>query len=194
MISESLEQRIYRFTIEKSKWLASATLPDGTYLNEPNLEVILDHTIGQLLQLTTNMAKGETTNESRTVKETRTVHTFASWWDHLKYDLRSIRLVPKLVKDRISVRYKPVEYTFNFGLQVAVTRSCPHVDFGKDPLKHVAFLYPTEWKKQGLPVPPSIQNTTACLGCAPGLPVCGYGCPRLAYGSGSMPGYGGFKA
>lgn len=164
---ESLEARVHRFTVEKSKYLASATLPDGIYLNEPNLEAVMNETTGHLLRLATNFARGETTTETKTVNETRFIHTYASWWDNLKSDLRSSMLIPKWLKDRISVRYRPIEQTFSFVLPVSVTRACPHVDFGKDPRKHIAFLFPEEWAKQGLPEPPKpVVHEPGCPYCA----------------------------
>lgn len=178
----SIEQKLHQFTVNKSKIMLQAILPDSVHLNE-SIEAELEATTRALaIRLSAYVGQGETTTDEVTYNRTATTHTFASLWDHIKFSIRSIKLVPKWLKDRIYVRYTPQQHEFSFTLPVTVNRTCPHVDFGNDPRKHIYFLYPEEWKKQELPTPPPTPHpwaTTMCLPCGIGVPYCNGGCPRL---------------
>lgn len=114
-----------------------------------------DRDLQRCFMLIADMAKGETRDESRTVKEIVEFNIFASWWDHLKFRLKEGRLawLPVRIKRRIKIRYQRVVKTVELSVPVKVTRACPHVtaDWNDRMDLHLAYLKPMEWAKSGLP-------------------------------------------
>jgi len=101
------------------------------------------------LTLYTNVAKGETTHESKRVEHEYEFNVFASWQDHLKYQIKQKRLLPWLperLRKRIKVRYQRIVKKRSDEIPVTVIRVCPHATFkweGSHQRVHLQFLFPS---------------------------------------------------
>lgn len=100
---------------------------------------------GLVLSLQTSAIKGEIVDETRTLKVEYSFPVFATWWDHLKYDLREGRVwpwIPRRLVQSLSIKYTDIKKTREESVPVKVTKICPHATFKWDGQmrKHVAFL------------------------------------------------------
>lgn len=96
-----------------------------------------DRSLERAFILTAEMAKGDTTTETRTVTEKATFRVFASWSDHLKFRLKG--KLPLWLGSRLTVRYQAVTKEVSVTVPVTVIRACPHPYTERDD-RHVNFL------------------------------------------------------
>jgi hypothetical protein len=116
-----------------------------------NLEVagyIDQMMLGAVLQLRTKMLQGESSDETKSVSKEFQFDVFATWTDHLKYDIREGRVMgwlPKRWTRRLAVRYQKIVKKESMEVPVKMTRMCPHAatEFHSD-YHHAYFLIPTE--------------------------------------------------
>lgn len=158
-----LQQISHEFIIQRMRVHAQFYLSNYPMLRDTcsiqETTAYFDRDVQRCFMLLADMAKGETRDESRTVKEIVEFNIFASWRDHLKFRLKEGRLawLPAAVKRRIKIRYQKVVKTVELSVPVKVTRACPHVaaDWKDRTDLHVAFLKPLEWEQSGLGPPRS---------------------------------------
>lgn len=102
-----------------------------------------------MLHMTATMAKGETVQQTRTVEQNHEFKLFATWWDHLKYDLQKQRVLPWLPKkwtSKLEIRYQVEVRKTSTTHPVAVTMACPHALLkwdGPTMRVHLAHLFPS---------------------------------------------------
>lgn len=100
---------------------------------------------GLVMELRASVAKGEVVSERRTEKHEYRFDVFATWLDHLKYEIQQRRLLkwlPCWLSRRLCVRYQPIVKTRLDSYPVQVTRVCPHVNvsWDKNPKVHIHYL------------------------------------------------------
>lgn len=117
--------------------------------SEVEIAQYLDQCMERVVRVMADTCKGETTTESKTISYEFEFDVFATWWDHLKYDLRERRFmewIPTRFTKSLKVKYQKVVKSKTVDYPVAITRSCPHamVDFNGRPEAHVRFLFPND--------------------------------------------------
>lgn len=129
-------------------WIREHLSPFAAFRSKTDFFLEMDYVMQHMaLQLRTVAARGENTDESRSVEKDVKTKVFATWLDHLKYDLKERRLmawIPKWATGRLTIRYQEISTKFYLQVPVKVTKFCPHieVDWKSRPSVHIAYLEP----------------------------------------------------
>jgi hypothetical protein len=106
------------------------------------------------ITLHSSVVAGESVAETKSVEYSYQFSVFATWLDHLKYDIKEGRVmgwIPQSLRGRLTVRYQIVTKKRHEDVPVTVHRYCPHADihFGNRPYVHMQWMEPlkmADWK------------------------------------------------
>lgn len=135
----------YRF------WANELSLTSIAPMMTSEVEVMreLDHMAqGIVWRWYTSVAKGEITKETKEVSHEYEFEVFASWIDHLKYQIRERRVLPWLpewARKKLRVKYQTIVKKRAESVPVSIIRVCPHATFSweRESNIHIAYLFPS---------------------------------------------------
>lgn len=147
----SRNYRLERFQVHVSRYLSLYPM----LRNSAEIFEYYDRNTEFMVRILADMAKGETTQEQRSIEHRFDFEVFSTWWDHLKYDLKEGRIfwLPKWIKKNLGVKYQKIVRKKAFSYETQVIRACPHAGFkfeGRDAYYHLAFLFPGEFIKNDI--------------------------------------------